>query len=244
LIVVAGVILAFCAGAVNVIAKLQLGTVVSHVTGTVTEIGMRIEDVHEKTETVANVFEAVALLGAFILGALLCGVCVSKNEVHFGKSLYGVTLLGNSFFLFLALGIYSQWSKNDILNPGFLPAVLCAMACGLQNGMCTMHFGAVVRTTHVTGLCTDLGLTLGRMVAIIIKGARQGLNAIDRAEMEVDVQKAGVFMSILAGFFLWLHERRLLGRTTWLQRTCGAGVNHWGEWAVVHIFPRSSQEAV
>ncbi len=36
-----------------------------------------------------------------------------------------------------------------------------ACACGLQNGMATRFSGAVVRTTHMSGIVTDIGLLLG-----------------------------------------------------------------------------------
>jgi xanthosine utilization system XapX-like protein len=41
---------------------------------------------------------------------------------------------------------------------------LVSLACGLQNGMCTTFSGAVIRTTHVTGILTDIGLILGQTV--------------------------------------------------------------------------------
>lgn len=39
-----------------------------------------------------------------------------------------------------------------------------SLACGLQNGMCTTFSGAVIRTTHVTGTLTDIGLILGQAI--------------------------------------------------------------------------------
>ena len=38
---------------------------------------------------------------------------------------------------------------------------LAAMACGLQNALATTYSGAVVRTTHLSGMFTDLGIMLG-----------------------------------------------------------------------------------
>jgi uncharacterized membrane protein YoaK (UPF0700 family) len=40
-------------------------------------------------------------------------------------------------------------------------AWLAAMACGVQNAMATTYSGAVVRTTHLSGMFTDLGIGLG-----------------------------------------------------------------------------------
>jgi len=38
------------------------------------------------------------------------------------------------------------------------------MACGLQNAMATTFSGAVVRTTHLSGMFTDLGIGLGHLL--------------------------------------------------------------------------------
>eukprot|EP01034_Spumella_vulgaris_P023022 gene23022-29210_t len=38
------------------------------------------------------------------------------------------------------------------------------MACGLQNAMTSKYSGNIIRTTHVTGTATDVGLVLGRMI--------------------------------------------------------------------------------
>ena len=37
-----------------------------------------------------------------------------------------------------------------------------ALACDLQNGMCTTFSGAVVRTTHMMGTLTNIGLVMGQ----------------------------------------------------------------------------------
>jgi Protein of unknown function (DUF1275) len=41
---------------------------------------------------------------------------------------------------------------------------MLAMACGMQNGMTTRYSGAVVRTTHLTGMFTDMGLLIGHLL--------------------------------------------------------------------------------
>ena len=45
-----------------------------------------------------------------------------------------------------------------------LGALLAAMACGLQNAMVTTYSGALVRTTHLSGMFTDLGIGLGHLL--------------------------------------------------------------------------------
>ena len=64
------------------------------------------------------------------------------------KAFYGLALVLNSALLVSAAFV-----------PGrLLPACLVAAACGLQNAMCTSHFGAIVRTTHAAWLLQMRGL--------------------------------------------------------------------------------------
>eukprot|EP00931_Biecheleriopsis_adriatica_P052032 TRINITY_DN3022_c0_g1_i1.p1 TRINITY_DN3022_c0_g1~~TRINITY_DN3022_c0_g1_i1.p1 ORF type:complete len:393 (+),score=69.50 TRINITY_DN3022_c0_g1_i1:55-1233(+) len=193
-VMAAGTVLACCAGMVNAVAALQLGAFVSHVTGTVAKIGIRAEGLHMGRDTPEEFREACLLVVSFMFGALLCGVLIAKNEVHFGKSLYGVALLGNAVFLTTAA----------FFDHSELALYFAAAACGLQNGMCTMHFGAVVRTTHVTGLATDLGTALGRLLAIFVRhGCRRStFGVLDAAECEVDLKRVRVFCLLLSGFFV------------------------------------------
>jgi uncharacterized membrane protein YoaK (UPF0700 family) len=61
---------------------------------------------------------------------------------------------------------------------------LASAACGLQNAMATTYSGAVVRTTHVTGLFTDLGLHLGA----VLRGS------------PLDARRLRLYVLLIAGF--------------------------------------------
>lgn len=75
--------------------------------------------------------------------------------------------------------------------------------------MCTSHFGAIIRTTHVTGTVTDIGSTMGRISMIWLRRAinRTALNDIDRAEIAVDTQK----LTVLAGLWVFYLSGGLIG---------------------------------
>lgn len=136
---------------------------------------------------------------SFIFGSFACGFLVSKNEVHFGKSMYGLVLMANSFLL-VATVIVADLADVDCAWE--LATYIAATACGLQNGMCTMHFGAVVRTTHVTGLATDFGVSLGRVAAIFTRAGClvKNLDDLGKEEVEVDKRRLQVYAMIFTGF--------------------------------------------
>ncbi|CAJ1419653.1 unnamed protein product [Effrenium voratum] len=187
--------LAACAGAANVIAFKSWNLYASHVTGSTSAMAFRLEGYHQGEFGSESFREAFFLVFSFLVGAYTCGLLIDKNQVHFGgKSFYGLALLMNSSLLILAAFV-----------PGRLvPACFVAGACGLQNAMCTSHFGAIVRTTHVTGTVTDIGSTFGRISMIYLrKGCRRSrLDDIERAEVGVDARKLAVLFGLWSFYFM------------------------------------------
>jgi uncharacterized membrane protein YoaK (UPF0700 family) len=85
---------------------------------------------------------------------------------------------------------------------------------GLQNGMVSAYSGALIRTTHVTGIFTDLGIYLGHWL--------RGL-PVDRLRLRVCVVVATTFMlGSTAGalLFEYMHEHAVLVPAV-LTGTCG-----------------------
>ncbi|CAE7665045.1 unnamed protein product [Symbiodinium microadriaticum] len=192
--------LASCAGAANIIAFKCFGHYASHVTGSTSAMAFRLEGYHQGEYGSESLKEACSLVLCFLAGAYTCGILIDKNQVHFlGKAFYGMALVLNSALLVLAAFV-----------PGVLvPTCFVAAACGLQNAMCTSHFGAIIRTTHVTGTVTDIGSTMGRISMIWLRRAinRTALNDIDRAEIAVDTQK----LTVLAGLWVFYLSGGLIG---------------------------------
>lgn len=185
--------LAASAGTVNVVAFRNWDVYVSHMTGITTAIGMRIEGVHQRETEFSDLSAAILLLCSFWLGAFACGMLIDKNSVHFGgKSFYGFALVCNGLLLLLA----------TFTSARIVAACFAAAACGLQNAMCTSHFGAVVRTTHVTGTVTDIGSTLGRLAMIYLRmvAKRRRLNVLESAEVHVDARKLLVLLPMWCSY--------------------------------------------
>mmetsp|Transcript_38694 Transcript_38694/g.89513 ORF Transcript_38694/g.89513 Transcript_38694/m.89513 type:complete len:359 (+) Transcript_38694:73-1149(+) len=192
--------LAACAGAANTIAFKSWSFYASHVSGSTSSMALGMEGYQQGELGRDKLTEACSLVFSFLVGAYACGILIDKNQVHFmGKAFYGLALALNSALLLAAAFI-----------PGRLvPACFVAAACGLQNAMCTSHFGAIIRTTHVTGTVTDIGSTLGRISMVYL---RKGcccarLNPVDRAEIGVDARK----LAVLAGLWTFFLSGGLIG---------------------------------
>ena len=119
----------------------------------------------------------LALMLAFIIGSSLAGYLVDGVSI-IGSRHYDTILVIEALLLLVAGLCLSQ--KLPI---GHLFAVA---ACGMQNAFASTYSGALIRTTHMTGLFTDLGIMLGRRM---------------RGEM-IDWRKLMIFILLILGFIL------------------------------------------
>jgi uncharacterized membrane protein YoaK (UPF0700 family) len=103
----------------------------------------------------ADARHAGLVLLSFFLGCVLSGMIIRRHVLQIGPR-YSIAL-GLETILLLA--------ATHCLQQGvYLGDCFAAAACGLQNAMTTTYSGAVIRTTHVTGIVTDLGLALGHFL--------------------------------------------------------------------------------
>jgi uncharacterized membrane protein YoaK (UPF0700 family) len=171
-IVIGAFILAFIAGMVNSLALLSIPHLaVSHMTGAV---GMLSESILEQNE---HTQALLMILAGFFVGAILSGLIVGHERLAIGRR-YGFALLLQSIILLGATGAYHA---SSVWGP-----CLGAMACGLQNAMVSTYSGATIRTTHLTGVISDLG----SMVGNVLRG-----NSINRRHLILLIE-------ILSGFIL------------------------------------------
>ena len=163
---VGGFSLTLIAGSVNAVGLLGFEhQAVSHLTGTATLLGERLV-----RGDGGSVLHLVLVMLSFVVGATLSGFIVRDATLLLGRR-YGVVLLLESALLFTAM--------LTLKNGWIIGHLLTSAACGLQNAMITTYSGATMRTTHVTGLFTDLGIALGgRLRGIPVSQRRVTLHLI------------------------------------------------------------------
>ena len=155
-----GVVLCFVAGATNAGGFLAVGRYTSHMTGIVSSIADDLV-LGNLTVAVTGVFSFLA----FVLGAMCTAVLVNWGFQHRLRSSYSLPLLLESVAL-LMFGLFGA-ALNSMASI-FLPltVVLLCFMMGLQNAVITKISKAEIRTTHITGLVTDLGIELGKLFYI------------------------------------------------------------------------------
>ncbi len=194
-----GSVLAFVAGAANAGGFLAVGQYTSHMTGMVSSVADHMVLGHF-TLALAGVGSVLA----FLLGAMSTAWLVNWGMRRELRSAYGLPLILEAAAL-LVFGLFG--TAIGFMTPVFLPltVVLLCFIMGLQNAVITKISRAVIRTTHVTGLITDLGIELGKLLYVNRQSGAKPVLA-DRYRLRVQGQLiACFFMGGLAGALGFKH---------------------------------------
>jgi uncharacterized membrane protein YoaK (UPF0700 family) len=151
------VFLSLVAGIVNICGVLALGVLTTNVTGHFAYFaeGMLLEQLPRAIAFLYYIF--AFLLGAFTSGFLTEYFAAKGRAAPHNASLcVEILILAGLGLLWDRLRI---WGVSD---HWLASAMLFAM--GLQNSLVTKVSDAVVRTTHLTGLFTDLGIELSQLI--------------------------------------------------------------------------------
>ena len=173
-----GATLAFVAGATNAGGFLVVGQYTSHMTGIASTLA---DDVALGRFAAAGV--AVLSLLAFVAGAMTTAVSVNWARRRELVSLFAVPLILEAILL-LIFGAAANHLRPHLALFTPLTILLLCFLMGLQNAVITKVSHAEIRTTHVTGLVTDIGIELGRLVYVNRSTHRPKVLA-DRARLRV-----------------------------------------------------------
>jgi uncharacterized membrane protein YoaK (UPF0700 family) len=188
---IGGGMLAFIAGIVNAAGYMGFRhQSITNLTGSTSLLGVALG-----TGDIGEAWHWALSIAAFVAGAVLSGLIVQQRTLKLGRR-YGVALMLESALLFAAVPLL------DAGNP--IGLYLAAMGAGLQNGMASTYSGMVFRTTHVSGMFTDLGIYIGQRL--------RGLE-VDTQRIRVCVLVTSTFLlGSVAGALLFrvLQERTLL----------------------------------
>jgi uncharacterized membrane protein YoaK (UPF0700 family) len=165
-------VLAFDAGIVNVAGLMGFEhQAITHLTGSTSLLGISVA-----TLDVRSILHFAAILGSFVGGTVLSGLIIQDGALQLGRR-YGIALILESAMLCAAVPLLEHQLASGLY--------CAACACGLQNAMMTTYSGTVIRTTHLSGMFTDLGIFFGH--------ALRG--------QAVDLKRMRMCFLIISGFF-------------------------------------------
>jgi uncharacterized membrane protein YoaK (UPF0700 family) len=185
-----GVTLAFVAGAINAGGYLAVQRYTSHMTGVVSAMADNL--------ALGNLTLVLVGLGAllsFLLGAACSAVMVNYARRHDMHSEFSLPLLLEAALL-LVFGLLGARLMG--VAGLFVPVtvmLLCFMM-GLQNAVISKLSNAEIRTTHVTGLVTDIGIEIGKLLYWNRGPAAAGPTVL------ANRQRLRILVSLVAAFFI------------------------------------------
>ncbi len=147
---VLGGLLAAVAGYVNVVLLEIYHVPVSHMSGAVSRLAIDVTTVNR-----VDMRGALSIFAGFLGGAILSGLIIGSTQIRPGRR-YGIAMMVEGGILCAAALLLLAQQRIGI--------PLAAMACGLQNAMASSYYGLIIRTTHVTGMTTDIGVLIGHFI--------------------------------------------------------------------------------
>jgi uncharacterized membrane protein YoaK (UPF0700 family) len=182
-VLIGGCILAFLSTSMNTGMVLTLGTSVSQMSGEVSRVGRNLLDTTPEGNAL-GIDLAIAITG-FLGGAVLAGFSIHHPTLNQSMP-YGRCMMFIGGCLLLAHPALETLPRLALTLGGF--------ASGFQNAMATHYRGIILRTTHITGLVTDIGSHIG----MVLRGHRIAL-------WKIAVPSLVVLFFFLGGIFgAWL----------------------------------------
>ena len=152
-----GILLAVVAGALNAGGFLAVGQYTSHMTGMVSLLADQLV-----LRNYALALVAVVSWCSFFLGAATTAVLVNYKLRSGSQHAYAWPLLTEAVFILVFGSFGGTLRAHEITDVSMAVIVLC-YAMGLQNALITKISKAEIRTTHLTGLTTDLAIEFGKL---------------------------------------------------------------------------------
>lgn len=184
------------AGAINAFSFLSVGYYCANMTGNVSALATNFLNEEMKVALVS-----AGLVVCFLVGAMLSAIMVNVGRRRGEAGIYAYSILIEAVILG-ALALIQMFYVLPSVQNVFFPLVL-SFLMGMQNATVTRVSGAVVRTTHVTGMLTDLGIEVANWLETGRKRTQ--------AEQHIKMRQR-----------LWLHSQIIL------CFIAGSAVGAWG----------------
>ena len=142
--------LSFIGGYVDVYGLITVAFPLTHFTGSVAKLAMKGLEIRIDKE----IFQLAVALFFFVFGNILAGLFIGERHFSLRKR-YGLIfmILGTSIAL-----IFHLFHGDKSF------AYLLSIAVGIQNGLFITYKGILVRTSHLTGALSDLGVYIGYLL--------------------------------------------------------------------------------
>lgn len=151
--------LAAVAGALNTAAFEIVGFFSANMTGNVSSLSAHLA----KANFASGIF-FFSIVCIFIAGSAFSTILINAGRRKNMRTVYAFSIIIEGTGLVL-LGIVESWMNP--FSPGILLILCLSFLMGLQNAVVTRISNARVRTTHVSGTSTDIGIELAMLFDVL-----------------------------------------------------------------------------
>ncbi|HSD06242.1 YoaK family protein [Flavobacterium sp.] len=150
------ILLSFVAGTVNITGVLAVNTLTTNVTGHFAFFAEETTKHNYQSAIVFLIYTLFFLAGAFVSNFL--AELISKKN----KNLSHLPAIAIEIAILISVGLFSMLPNFYLFEEKWIAFALL-FAMGIQNALVTKISKSTVRTTHLTGLFTDLGIELSQL---------------------------------------------------------------------------------
>jgi uncharacterized membrane protein YoaK (UPF0700 family) len=149
---------AFQAGLINSGGFIACHRFVTHVTGFGTRVGVEFLQ-----NNYLLGFEMLFIPLGFILGCAVAGYFTEIKKGRFEIPLMILSMLLAIISFAGSMHLFGSFGEPLIMQRDFILLFMLCFAAGLQNAALASMTGGLIRTTHMTGIATDIGLSITRI---------------------------------------------------------------------------------
>jgi uncharacterized membrane protein YoaK (UPF0700 family) len=154
-------VLSSVAGALNAVGFVVAGSFTANMTGNISAFAD-----HLANGAVVLALSFLGLVVAFMSGAALAALAIQTGERYRLRSVFALAIAAEAVIvLLLGLGLVLELAvvPGTVLLPETILLIVLSFVMGVQNATTTMISHARVRTTHVSGMATDVGIELAAL---------------------------------------------------------------------------------
>lgn len=196
-----GVLTAFAAGMVNIGSLLIFFAFASNVTGHYAILAAEIVKGNWYQVSVVFAWIFLFFFGSFVSNLIV--IHFNRRNAYVAHALPIVL----EIICLLTVGVYGQFFYQETLTESEFLVALLLFAMGLQNGLTASISNSAVKTTHLTGATTDLGMLVSMLTKREyrmnkeIRGKAKLLSSIAAAYLSGAVSAGFVYLSLSFGMY-------------------------------------------
>lgn len=157
-------ILGLQAGYINSFGFLVSERFVSHMTGIGTQVGFSMSQVDWLRAFELLLIPIFFIFGSFVSSTMTSVKIDNGQKPHFGKVMLLLPCIIAVSLVLAEMGVLANYEESIWSQGKFALIFLLSFVCGMQNGCFATMTKGQIRTTHLTGISTDLGTDLARVL--------------------------------------------------------------------------------